>query len=234
MSFSPFRFVLSERPVFRTSEFLFQRLLFSETERAARTSKKRSPWTKVHTREKAKKLNHFRGSFQLSKRPETGLTYISMSYKVIKFSLTELHSDAVLFCAFSKDGKFLASASRDKTARIYKIRPGAGEFVPGGDVKQLSGHTGAVNVVQFSPDSALALTGSDDRTIRAWKKENEWECVCTLNQFTAPIKSVIFSPVDPVFASMAGNRTTVWTMKGQKYKPENSVDVRSSEKQLKV
>lgn len=149
-------------------------------------------------------------------------------------SRLELHSDAVLFCAFSKDGKFLASASRDKTARIYKIRPGAGEFVPGGDVKQLSGHTGAVNVVQFSPDSALALTGSDDRTIRAWKKENEWECVCTLNQFTAPIKSVIFSPVDPVFASMAGNRTTVWTMKGQKYKPENSVDVRSSEKQLKA
>ncbi|KAK2562222.1 putative WD repeat-containing protein [Acropora cervicornis] len=149
-------------------------------------------------------------------------------------SRLELHHDAVLFCAFSKDGKFLASASRDKTARIYKIRPGAGEFVPGGDVKELSGHKGAVNVVKFSPDGAVALTGSDDRTIRAWKRENDWECVCVLNQFTAPIKSVIFSPVDPVFASLDGNRTTLWTMKGQKYEAENSVDIRSSEKQLKA
>ena len=145
-----------------------------------------------------------------------------------------MHSDAVLFCAFSKDGKFLASASRDNTARLYKIRPGAGEFVPGGEVKQLTGHTGPVNVVQFSPDCAVALTGSDDRTIRAWRKENDWGCVCTLNGFTAPVKSVIFSPVDPVFATLAGNRTSVWTMHGQKYEAENSMDIRSTDKQLKV
>ena len=37
-------------------------------------------------------------------------------------SISELHSVPVLFCAFSKDGKFLASASREKTTRIYKIR----------------------------------------------------------------------------------------------------------------
>lgn len=149
-------------------------------------------------------------------------------------SRLELHSDAVLFCSFSKDGKFLASASRDKTARLYKIRPGAGEFVPGGDVKQLSGHTGAVNVVQFSPDGAVALTGSDDRTIRAWRKESNWDCVCTLSQFTASVKSVIFSPVDPVFASLSGNKTTVWTMHGHKFEPDNSVDIRGTEKQLKA
>ena len=89
-------------------------------------------------------------------------------------------------------------------------------------------------MVKFSPDGAVALTGSDDRTIRAWKREKDWECVCVLNQFTAPIRSMIFSPVDPVFASLAGDRTTVWTMKGQKFEAENSVDIRSSETQLKV
>ena len=145
-----------------------------------------------------------------------------------------MHSDAVLHCAFSKDGKFLASASRDKTARLYKIRPGAGEFVPGGDVKQLVGHTAAVNFVQFSPDGAVVLTGSDDRTIRAWRQDNDWQCATTLPEFTSPVKSVIFSPVDPVFASLAGNRVTVWTMHGCSYEAENGVDLRSTDKQLKV
>lgn len=148
-------------------------------------------------------------------------------------SRLELHSDAVLHCTFSKDGKFLASASRDKTARLYKIRPGAGEFVPGGDVKQLVGHTAAVNCVQFSRDGAVALTGSDDRTIRAWRQENDWTCVTVLTEFTAPVKSVIVSPVDPAFASLAGNRATVWTMHGCTYDADNSVDIRST-KQVKA
>lgn len=149
--------------------------------------------------------------------------------------ISELHSDAVLFCAFSKDGKFLASASRDKTARLYKIRSEVGEFVPGADVKQLSGHTAAVNVVKFSLDGAIALTGSDDRTIRAWRKENDWACVCTLTDFYGPVKRIIFSPVkDPVFVTLAGYRTTLWTMHGNNFTPNCSVDVRSSDKQIKV
>ena len=148
--------------------------------------------------------------------------------------ITELHSDAVLHCTFSKDGKFLASASRDKTARLYKIRPGVGEFVPGGDVKQLVGHTAAVNVVQFSRDGAVVLTGSDDRTIRAWRQDNDWQCATPLLEFTSPVKSVIFSPVDPEFASLAGNRVTVWRMQGCSFEAINGVDLRSPDKQLKV
>lgn len=148
-------------------------------------------------------------------------------------SRLELHSDAVLHCTFSKDGKLLASASRDRTARLYKIKPGAGEFVPGGEVKQLVGHTAAVNCIQFSPDAAVALTGSDDMTIRVWRQESDWSCVTTLGTLPGPVKSIIFSPVDPVFASLAGNSATVWTMHGTSYNVENSADIRGS-KQLKA
>lgn len=110
-----------------------------------------------------------------------------------------------------------------------------GEFVPGADVKQLSGHTAAVNVVKFSLDGAIALTGSDDRTIRAWRKENDWACVCTLTDFYGPVKRIIFSPVkDPVFVTLAGYRATLWTMHGNNFTPNCSVDVRGSDKQIKV
>ena len=90
-----------------------------------------------------------------------------------------------------------------------------------------------MNTIQFSPDGAVALTGSDDRTIRAWRQDDDWKCVTTLSEFTAPVKSVIFSPVDPMFASLAGNRATVWTMHGCAYDVENSVEMRNT-KQLKV
>lgn len=109
-----------------------------------------------------------------------------------------------------------------------------GEFVPGGDVKQLVGHTAAVNFVQFSRDGAVVLTGSDDRTIRAWRQDNDWQCATTLPEFSSPVKSVIFSPVDPVFASLAGNRVTVWRMQGCSFEADNGVDLRSPDKQLKV
>ena len=120
------------------------------------------------------------------------------------------------------------------TARLYKIRPGAGEFVPGGDIKLLAGHTGTVNVVQFSPDAGVAITGSEDKTVRVWGKESNWDCIKTITEFPAGVKSVIFSPVDPVLATMSANRVTLWAINGSKYQPENRVDMKGSGKQLKV
>jgi WD40 repeat protein len=99
-----------------------------------------------------------------------------------------LHEAAVNAMAFSPDGQFIASGSRDKTVRIWDAKTGN----PIGQPPQCDGavgqildaalrtfdldwtdeppkcHSAAVNAVVFSPDGQLIASGSQDKTVRLW------------------------------------------------------------------
>ena len=63
--------------------------------------------------------------------------------------------------AFSPDGRLLATASEDETARLWD--PATGEHL-----RTLTGHAGEVEGVAFSPDGRLLATASEDETARLW------------------------------------------------------------------
>jgi WD40 repeat protein/serine/threonine protein kinase len=60
-------------------------------------------------------------------------------------------------------------------------------------VRELKGHTKPTNSVTFSPDGCLALSGSDDGTLRLWKLATG-RCVRVFEGHTDCVKSVTFSP----------------------------------------
>jgi chemotaxis protein histidine kinase CheA len=66
--------------------------------------------------------------------------------------------------SFSPDGKTIATASEDKTARLWNLQ--------GQLLQEFKGHQSSVNSVSFSPDGKTIATASWDNTARLWPVEN--------------------------------------------------------------
>ncbi len=77
-----------------------------------------------------------------------------VTYKLESMGLVKLDGD-------SPDGKIIASASLDKTVKLWNSTDGT-------LLKTLTAHSGGVRGVAFSPDRKILASGSSDRTIILW------------------------------------------------------------------
>jgi ribosome assembly protein 4 len=71
------------------------------------------------------------------------------------------HAQLVNQVSFSPDGRWLLSASFDKSLKLW-------DGLTGAFVASLRGHVGPVYQVAWSSDSRLAVSGSKDSTLKLW------------------------------------------------------------------
>ena len=71
------------------------------------------------------------------------------------------HGRGVTKLAFSRDGKFLASAASDNTIKIWDVENRR-------ELRTLLGHTSNVESIDFTPDGRLLASASDDGSTFLW------------------------------------------------------------------
>jgi WD40 repeat protein/serine/threonine protein kinase len=121
---------------------------------------------------------------------ETDLRYFEWYY-LYRLSHAELltlqgHTDRVNSVAYSPDGKRLASASADKTVKVWEAQTGKEIFT-------FKGHAGLIQSVVFSPDGKSLASVSLDRTLKVWDAQTGKELLSVPHLGWGAL-NVVFSP----------------------------------------
>ncbi|MAV37061.1 MAG: hypothetical protein CMJ59_16570 [Planctomycetaceae bacterium] len=140
----------------------------------------------------------------LEQPPAPGPAEEAPALNVVK--TIKAHEQAVYQVAFSRDGKALATASTDKTVKLWSWQ----EAEPK-ETAKLEGHGDAVWDVKFSADGSRIATASADRSIKLWDAAGKE--LATLVGHKDWVSNVAFSPDGKTIASTSHDRSTkLWNV----------------------
>ncbi|GAC1394461.1 MAG: hypothetical protein NVS4B11_29580 [Ktedonobacteraceae bacterium] len=104
------------------------------------------------------------------------------------------HSSRVSALAWSPNGKWIASASYDKTVQVW-------DAANGHQLLTYKEHCDRVNALAWSPDSTRLASGSDDGTVRVWNPATG-NSLFMYQGHNGPVNALSWSPSLSAYGSM--------------------------------
>lgn len=118
------------------------------------------------------------------------------------------HSYGINFISFSPDGKYIVSASDDKSIRLWDVVTGR-ELMVFHDTK-------SVKLAIFSPDNLKILSGNDEGNIKLWDIGTGEMITNFETNSKYPITSLSFSPDGKTFIATQGYYLFCWDVETKK------------------
>ncbi|HBL59978.1 MAG TPA: hypothetical protein DDZ80_16325 [Cyanobacteria bacterium UBA8803] len=152
----------------------------------------------------AKKLHQSFG-IQADTRIRVLIALQQALYRMQRPKHFEKHNDNITSVSFSPNSKLIASASADKTLKLWHL--------DGTLLKTLEGDSSLLTSVSFSPDGQLIASGSADNSIKLWQLDGT--LLKTLKGHTDAVTSVSFSPDGQLITSgSTDNSIRLWRLEG--------------------
>ncbi len=127
------------------------------------------------------------------------------------------HELAVLTIAISPDSNYVATGSRDKSAKLWQLSSGR-------EVRSFLGHQASINSLEFSSDGQYLITGSADATAKIWEVETGKE-IFSVKPDEERVTDVAFDPNRKFFVTVGfGRKARVWEFPSKKLLKEFDAD----------
>jgi WD40 repeat protein/predicted Ser/Thr protein kinase len=115
------------------------------------------------------------------------------------------HTSFINYLLISPDGQTLASASADKTIKLWNLATGQ-------EIRTLRGHSSFVNYIVISPDGQILASASADKTIKLWNLATGKE-IRTISGHTSFVNYLAISRDGQILVSASADKTIkLWNL----------------------
>jgi hypothetical protein len=136
------------------------------------------------------------GSGEPSRTGEISVWSVANGQRVRTFERP--HRDCVLSLVFSRDGRWLASGSADRAARLWSVADGK-------MLRSMEGHSGHVLTVAFRDDDRVLLTGGAEGALKLWNLRNG-DVIRTVKSFEGEVVAAGYLCGETNFAAASADR----------------------------